>query len=1246
MKTGYFSRANRLVVAVVLGLAALVVLAKTYAVASAHRASIARAERETLNATSVLAGHAARTFEGISRALDATSALHADVDSGAVRGAEAIHDALRTIQGGSPVILGIGWSDAAGNRIASSIFRDPPPLNIADQDQFRVHREDPAAGLYISAPLRSRIDGSWIIPLSRRSEDKSGNFTGIVNAVLRVDHFLEFYRAINLGPDTGVLLARRDGIVLAPEPLVEDWMGRSLAGTPMLPIASTRTQPANLQTTGAVDGKDRIFGHASIPGFPLAIAASMSRRDALAPFREVLLWSVVEGALTIAALIAGGVLIVTVLRRREAAARELEASSALLQSLFAVSNQAIIIFDGDLRAVAWNELYVELLGGAPALSRGTTFESVLRAMSDAGEFGAGEAEDFVADRLKMARARLPLRYERARPDGTVLDVSWLPLPNGHLAISFTDITYRRQAETALRESEARAAQALARLSDAVESLADPFFLWDAEERLILVNRAAASSPGGEMLVPGIRLEDMIAHHVRKGRFPAASGREDEYIRERLAQIRGASGEPIEVQRADGRWLATWDHRTREGGIVSLRVDITSLKQAETALRESEARAAQAHARLVDAVDSLADPFLLWDADERLVLGNAAAIKGPGGEVLTPGVRLKDVIAHRVRAGVFPAGVGREDAFIAERLAQIRRADGEPIEFQRADGHWLVAWNHRTREGGIVSLRVDITSLKRAETALRESEAKAARAHARLLDAVDSLNDPFFLWDADERLILANAAAAKGPGGETLAPGVRLEDVVAHRVKAGRFPAAAGREDEYIRERLARARRAGGEPAEIRLADGRWLSIRDRRTREGGLVNLVVDITEMKTREAELAAARRAADTANRAKSDFLSRMSHELRTPLNAVIGFSQMMQIDRRDALTPRQLEYCRDIESGGRHLLALVNDVLDLARIESGNDRMSIERTSVADVLLSLSAAMTALAQAAEVDLRIADPAGLPGLRADQTRLHQILLNLVSNAIKYNRKGGSVGISATAAPGDRIRIAVADTGIGIAAEHQAEVFEPFHRLGQEHSGIDGTGIGLAICKRLVEAMDGSIGFSSAVGEGSTFWIELPAADTSASIVATTAGPSQPEPVEAPGGTDGFSLLYVEDNPANMRLMEHLISILPHVTLLTASTPRLGLDLARAHRPDIILLDLHLPGMSGYEMLTQLKAMPETRGIPVAALTAAAMPSDIKRGLDAGFFRYLTKPIDVKEFLAAIGECIPLTAEDEDQSS
>ncbi|MBM3547890.1 MAG: response regulator [Alphaproteobacteria bacterium] len=1104
MKTQSFHRTVRAVVVVVVALALLVALSKTYSLWSAHRSAILRAERDTMNAASVLAEHAARTFEGVARTLEAVKDLHRDVTIGATGSMAEAHDALKTIQGTSPVLLGIGWTDAAGNRLASSLYKDPPALNIADQDQFAAHKTSANLGLYLAPPLRSRLDGTWILPVTCRIEDSSGGFAGVISAVLRLDYFLEFYRAVNLGQDTSISLMRSDGVLLVREPMVPGQMGQTVGNLLRGGL------PGIVHGPSPIDGRERILAIEPVPSFPLAVSAAMSRADALAPFNEFWFAALGELALILIALGGGGGMLVLLVRRREAAAREAAETTTLLRSVFAVTDQAIIVFDRDLRAVAWNELCAGIFGPALSLGRGAPLESMLRVTAESGEYGAGSVDAMVAERMASARARRPVRYERARPGGGVLDVAWLPLPNGFLVITHTDVTRIKKTELALRESQARVGQAHIRLKDAVDSLSDPFLLWDAEERLVLANRVALTGAGGSALVPGVRLEQVLREQIHAGRFPAAAGREKEFLDQRLAQIRAGSGEVVEIERADGTWLATWDHRTSEGGIVSL--------------------------------------------------------------------------------------------------------------------------------------LVDITALKRSEKALRDSEARVAREHERLVDALDTLADPFFIWDAEERLIHANNAAAQGPGGASLVPGSRLEDVIRHRVHAGRFPEAAGREEQYVEERLTQVRRAVGEPSERQRADGRWLSIRDFRTREGGYVNLVVDITELKVREAELYEARKAADAASRAKSDFLSRMSHELRTPLNAVIGFSQMMQLEIRDPLTERQRLYCRDIETGGRHLLALVDDVLDLARIESGKEQMSIERVGTEHVLASLRGAMSAIADSAGIGLTVAEPVDVPDLRADDRRLHQILLNLVSNAIKYNREGGSVAVAAERTPQGRVRIVVTDTGIGIPDAYQAELFEPFHRLGQEHSGIDGTGIGLAICKRLAEAMDGAIGFASTHGSGSTFWVELPIYESRTQAAPTPAPAEEASETWAAAPSD-FSLLYVEDNPSNMRLMEHLISALPNVTLLQASTPHLGLDLARAHRPDLILLDLHLPGMSGFEMLQHLKAMEETREIPVIALTAAAMPSDIRRGLAAGFSRYLTKPIDVREFLSAIAECIPLGSDDTDET-
>ncbi len=377
-------------------------------------------------------------------------------------------------------------------------------------------------------------------------------------------------------------------------------------------------------------------------------------------------------------------------------------------------------------------------------------------------------------------------------------------------------------------------------------------------------------------------------------------------------------------------------------------------------------------------------------------------------------------------------------------------------------------------------------------------------------------------------------------------------------------------------------------------------------------------------------AQAAAEKANRAKSEFLARMSHELRTPLNAVIGFAQMLELDPSRTLTQRQYEYSRHIREAGEHVLSLVNEILDLAGVESGRLSLSIERVIVADVLRGVGDILAPVAAKAGVNLEVEPTDDVPDVSADVQRLRQVLINLAANAIKYNRTGGCVTLSAALLPQGRVRIAVTDTGIGIPAERRKDLFEPFHRLGAEYTDIEGTGLGLAVTKRLVHAMGGAIDCESVPGVGSTFWVDFALADQE---------PVQPalQAIVPPASMGkAFKLLYIEDNAVNRRLMEHVAaSLLPRATIVSAPTPQLGLELAQAHRPDVIVLDINLPGMDGYTVLDRLKSMPKTCAIPVLALSAAALPRDVERGMALGFFRYLTKPLDIGKLLAALDEAL-----------
>ena len=452
--------------------------------------------------------------------------------------------------------------------------------------------------------------------------------------------------------------------------------------------------------------------------------------------------------------------------------------------------------------------------------------------------------------------------------------------------------------------------------------------------------------------------------------------------------------------------------------------------------------------------------------------------------------------------------------------------------------------------------------------------------------------------------------------------LELATVITPGFEALAFKASRGIEDIY---ELTYIRKDGSRfPAIVSIT-----ALRDDYGDIIGYLLIGTDNSVRKQVEFELNNAMAAAEKANLAKSDFLSSMSHELRTPLSAILGFAQLIE----SGSPPPTLSQKRSVDQilkAGWYLLELINEVLDLALIESGKLQLSLEPISLAEVLQECQAMIEPQAQKHGIGVTFCKLETSYFVKADRTRIKQILINLLSNAIKYNKLGGTVVVDCIANTADRIRsirISVKDSGEGLPADKLTQLFQPFNRLGKETSIEEGTGIGLVVCKRLIDLMGGAIGAESTVGQGSVFWIELNLT-TKPQLGVGTSAPMTGARTPLHADAALHTLLYVEDNPANLMLVEDLIARRPDIRLLTAMDGNRGIEIARAYLPDVILMDINLPGISGINALRILAQDPATARIPVVALSANAMPRDIEKGLAVGFFRYLTKPIRVNEFM------------------
>jgi signal transduction histidine kinase/ActR/RegA family two-component response regulator len=512
----------------------------------------------------------------------------------------------------------------------------------------------------------------------------------------------------------------------------------------------------------------------------------------------------------------------------------------------------------------------------------------------------------------------------------------------------------------------------------------------------------------------------------------------------------------------------------------------------------------------------------------------------------------------------------------------------------------------------------------------QSREEVVTLRTRLQEAADSQVDGVLLFDADDRFVMWNKAYREDmkENSDLFVVGTPFIDIQRAFGKAGIAKGTAEDNDAWLVKRLEHHRDAYQAPLIQEIEDGRWATIHEYPISDGGIFVVRTDVTDLRLAQTEADEARIAAEIASQAKSDFLSSMSHELRTPMNAILGFGQLLE-HSSVSLTSNQRAHVRQILDGGEHLLSLINQVLELTKIEAGTVDLLITEVSVEDVVAEACMLVQTDADQREVTI-YRDDSGEKKLtvRTDRTRFKQVLLNLLSNAVKYNRPGGTVAVDWAATSAVRARILVTDTGDGIADDKRSEVFEVFNRLGRESGNVEGTGIGLRMTKQLVELLGGNIDFTSKIGEGTTFWVDIPSA--------AGAGPGSRElklvvDQDRRQGTQArntHTILYVEDDPPSAQLMKEIVrqSFYSSVELKIAGNAELGLALAAEYPPDLVLLDVNIPDMDGFEVLRRLRRSDRMKTIPVIALSADALAHQVKKGIEAGFFAYLTKPLNLIE--------------------
>ncbi|HSW07540.1 PAS-domain containing protein [Aquabacterium sp.] len=775
-------------------------------------------------------------------------------------------------------------------------------------------------------------------------------------------------------------------------------------------------------------------------------------------------------------------------------------------------------------------------------------------------------------------------------------------------------------------------------------------VFDAALRLLAWNERFVSTVGLEQaaLRAGMPLHALLLGLAEAGEYGAVEPRAE--AARRTTQLSDPQG-PALIQhlRPNGRSIELRRSPTPEGGFVLLCADITERKAAEAAAADNQRMLSLLLQRTQQGFWFIDNALLTTDANPAMC------------RML--GLTLEQLIGRHIFDFVDEAN---ETIFRHQVVLRAQgRAEGYEIALTRADGGTVHCFNNATpifdaasRKIGAVGMFSDISEQKRAEQQIRHTSELLAEKTRVLEATLDSLSQGVLSLDAQGRTNTFNLRFVEllQIPESLMQTRPTLETLTRYQLEHGHFGPDLNRVSDSGRPGLSRYLAGEGSSLASRYqrtrADGTVLDVQTHVAADGSVVRTYTDVTASVQTQQALIAAKVEAERASRAKSEFLSRMSHELRTPLNAVLGFGQLLEADALDPLSATQRARVQELLRGGRHLLSLINEVLDLASIEAGSLHLHLVPVDLGAVVGDCLRLVQPMAGERRITLEVLPAAeDARHVLADATRLKQVLLNLLSNAIKYNREGGSVRlgwrVDAADAADRSVRIEVRDDGPGLSSTQQERLFQAFDRLDAERSAVEGTGIGLALSKWLVELMRGEIGVCSAPGAGSTFWVRLAccSAADAPRLLLMPAGPMAALAAAAPMPAESMpvasaqrrTVLYIEDNAVNQLLMEGMLAHRPGLRLLIAGLPAVGLTMAAQARPDLILLDIQLPEIDGFEVLRRLREQPATRDIPVVAVSANAMPTDIEAAEQAGFIDYVVKPLDMKRLLGVVDRVLGL---------